>query len=166
LQRKSIRPSRGVAASPHRTADCAGVHLGLVVSGSALDFWLITVIGLALGALLIIPVGGADMGRDLDAELLFRLDPRRHRLHARQLGADHHRCDGGAILSYIDDLRHAGVQVEKNCTAMFIKRPLASSGYAGIDNPLFYRDNTTMLPGETRRSGVKIWTPTRDQITN
>jgi NAD/NADP transhydrogenase beta subunit len=72
----------------------------------------------------------------------------------------------GAILSYIDDLRHAGVQVEKNCTAMFIKRPLASSGYAGIDNPLFYRDNTTMLPGETRRSGVKIWTPTRDQITN
>jgi len=46
-----------------------------VVSGSALDFWLITVIGLALGALLIIPVGGADMGRDLDAELLFRLGP-------------------------------------------------------------------------------------------
>jgi hypothetical protein len=95
-----------------------------VVSGSALDFWLITVIGLALGALLIIPVGGADMGRDLDAELLFRLGPRRHRLHARQLGADHHRRAGGssgAILSYIDDLRHAGVQVEKTCTGMFIK---------------------------------------------
>jgi NAD/NADP transhydrogenase beta subunit len=27
----------------------------------------------------------------------------------------------GAILSYIDDLRHAGVQVEKTCTAIFIK---------------------------------------------
>jgi NAD(P) transhydrogenase subunit beta len=36
--------------------------VGLVVSGSALDFWLITVIiALALGALLIIPIGGADM---------------------------------------------------------------------------------------------------------
>ena len=35
--------------------------VGLVVSGSALDFWLITGIALALGALLIIPIGGADM---------------------------------------------------------------------------------------------------------
>src|SRR5476649_1191471 len=35
--------------------------VGLVISGSALDFWLITIIALALGALLIIPIGGADM---------------------------------------------------------------------------------------------------------
>jgi NAD(P) transhydrogenase subunit beta len=35
--------------------------VGLVMSGSAVDFWLITVIALALGALLIIPIGGADM---------------------------------------------------------------------------------------------------------
>src|SRR3954469_709465 len=34
---------------------------GLVRSGSALDFWLITVIALVLGGLLIIPIGGADM---------------------------------------------------------------------------------------------------------
>src|SRR5471030_899052 len=33
----------------------------LVISGSALDFWLIVIIALALGALLIIPIGGADM---------------------------------------------------------------------------------------------------------
>src|SRR5207247_9391745 len=33
----------------------------LVLTGSALDFWLITIIALALGALLIIPIGGADM---------------------------------------------------------------------------------------------------------
>src|SRR3979490_1068793 len=33
----------------------------LVMFGSALDFWLITIIALALGALLIIPIGGADM---------------------------------------------------------------------------------------------------------
>src|ERR1700690_2501276 len=35
--------------------------VGLVLSGSAIDFWLITIIALALGALLIIPIGGADM---------------------------------------------------------------------------------------------------------
>src|SRR5580693_378259 len=35
--------------------------IGLVVSGSALDFWLITAIALVLGALLIVPIGGADM---------------------------------------------------------------------------------------------------------
>src|SRR3954452_23390199 len=33
----------------------------MVTSVSALDFWLITIIALALGALLIIPIGGADM---------------------------------------------------------------------------------------------------------
>src|SRR5580698_5371208 len=35
--------------------------VGLVVSGSPIDFWLIVIIALALGALLIIPIGGADM---------------------------------------------------------------------------------------------------------
>src|SRR5450755_1042716 len=35
--------------------------VGLVMTGSAVDFWLITIIALALGALLIIPIGGADM---------------------------------------------------------------------------------------------------------
>src|SRR5213595_19329 len=34
---------------------------GLVMSGSALDFWLITIIALVLGVLMIIPIGGADM---------------------------------------------------------------------------------------------------------
>ena len=31
------------------------------MSGSALDFWLITIIALVLGVLMIIPIGGADM---------------------------------------------------------------------------------------------------------
>src|ERR1700689_5540722 len=35
--------------------------VGLVLSGSAIDFWLIPILALVLGALLIIPIGGADM---------------------------------------------------------------------------------------------------------
>src|SRR6476660_2933836 len=35
--------------------------VGLVMSGSALDFWLIVIIALTLGVLMIIPIGGADM---------------------------------------------------------------------------------------------------------
>src|SRR5207244_4328827 len=37
------------------------VHM--VIFGSALDFWLITIIALALGVLMIIPIGGADLPR-------------------------------------------------------------------------------------------------------
>src|SRR6201993_1624182 len=33
--------------------------VGLVLTGGALDFWLITIIALALGVLMIIPIGGA-----------------------------------------------------------------------------------------------------------
>ena len=35
--------------------------VGLVLSGSAFDFWMITILALALGVLMIIPIGGADM---------------------------------------------------------------------------------------------------------
>jgi NAD(P) transhydrogenase subunit beta len=35
--------------------------VGLVLSGSAVDFWLIVILALVLGALLIVPIGGADM---------------------------------------------------------------------------------------------------------
>jgi H+-translocating NAD(P) transhydrogenase subunit beta len=47
------------------------------------------------------------------------------------------------------------LQVWKAGTVMFIKRSLAS-GYAGIDNPLFYRDNTMMLLGDAKKVSESV----------
>ena len=47
------------------------------------------------------------------------------------------------------------LQVWKAGTVLFNKRSLAS-GYAGIDNSVFYRDNTVMVLGDAKKMTEEI----------
>jgi NAD(P) transhydrogenase subunit beta len=54
------------------------------------------------------------------------------------------------------------LEVWKGGTTIVLKRGMAA-GYAGVENPLFFRDNTRMLFGDAKKSLDEVLTALRER---
>ncbi len=55
------------------------------------------------------------------------------------------------------------IEVWKSRSVIFMKRSLAS-GYAGADNPVFYKPNTSMLLGDAKKVSEALLAAVRDKV--